>query len=73
MKKSKKQSVSMYILGVAWTLCSLVWLLAENIPMAIVWFVVGVFELIAATVTRRKEKLEEEQSEDKQDDETKAK
>jgi uncharacterized membrane protein len=68
MKKSKKRSVSMYIIGVAWLLLSVIWLRAENIPMTIVWLVAGVLELIAAAVTRRTEKLEEKQSEEKQDD-----
>jgi uncharacterized membrane protein len=58
----------MYIVGAVWTLSSVMWLRAENIPMTILWIVVGVLQLISATVTRKTEKLEEEQSEEKQDD-----
>lgn len=49
-------STGILILGIVWIFASPLWLWAENTVMGIIWFCVGIIELIIALIRRNKEK-----------------
>ncbi|MDY4079823.1 MAG: hypothetical protein SOY42_13755 [Clostridium sp.] len=57
MKKTK--STAVFIIAITWILVSLMWFfIADNNFIGIVWLIVGLLELVIATMMRVKESKE---------------